>query len=104
MAMNFFEHQEAARKKTGRLVVLFVAAVLGIMTLVYLAVAMVVVVLQSRRPNSAGFDFAQLWQPDVLILVGLGVLAVVGFRSAISWRGLIHVRPPSTDSAMKNLL
>ena len=39
MAMNFFESQDVARKNSGRLIVLFVIAVLAIMVLVYLLIA-----------------------------------------------------------------
>ena len=37
--MDFFEHQEVAHRKTGRLVVMFVLAVGAITVLVYAAVA-----------------------------------------------------------------
>ncbi len=36
--MDFFEHQERARKRTRQLVVLYGLAVLGIIALVYVAV------------------------------------------------------------------
>ena len=35
--MNFFEHQDLARRKTGRLVFLFVLAVAGIIVALYFA-------------------------------------------------------------------
>ena len=38
MAMDFFESQDVARRRTGRLVVLFILAVLAIMAATYLAV------------------------------------------------------------------
>ncbi len=38
LRMDFFEHQERARKRTRQLVVLYGLAVLGIIALVYVAV------------------------------------------------------------------
>ena len=39
MAMNFFDHQEVARRNTGRLVILFIFAVACIITAIYFLVA-----------------------------------------------------------------
>ena len=41
MAMNFFDHQEVARRKTGRLVILFIFAVVVIIAALYFLVATV---------------------------------------------------------------
>jgi len=83
MAMSFFEHQEAARKQTGRLVVLFVLAVVAIGVAIYLLVAAVSLgageyqrtklAYETRRPN--------LWNAQLAVGVGAATLLVVGGAS-----------------------
>ncbi len=63
--MNFFERQEAARRASTRLVVLFALAVLGIVLAVDLVVWMV------AGPDGAG----------LLVVATLATLAVIGFGS-----------------------
>jgi len=80
--MDFFEHQDIARKKTGRLVVLMVVAVLIIIALVYgvvLLVAMQAVARGGEAFSSGGataFDTLPHWR--LLGMTVVGVLAVVG--------------------------
>ena len=75
--MDFFEHQERARRKTTLLVVYFVVAVALIVVAVYLAVAGVMF-YGHDRPS---FSPDALWFPDVFAAVSLGTLAVVGVGS-----------------------
>ncbi len=70
--MDFFETQDVARKHTGRLVVLFVLAVLGIIVSTYLLVAGVVIA--SGHEQSAG----HLTDPGLLLLIGGATILVVG--------------------------
>ncbi len=93
--MDFFEAQERARKRTHRLVTLFVFAVLGTIVVSY-GVSMVL--LQnlegnSRRP-SRHYTYAETetpavvngwWDPRVFSGVALGTLAVVGIASLYKW-------------------
>jgi Zn-dependent protease with chaperone function len=72
--MDFFESQDVARRRTGRLVVLFALAVLAIMAMVYLVVA---VVLVTRTTHDAGGPVS-IWDPRLLLVVGLGTLLLVG--------------------------
>ncbi|MHC5022947.1 MAG: M48 family metallopeptidase [Planctomycetota bacterium] len=72
MAMDFFESQDRARKKTGRLVVFFGLAVVCILVLTYTAVALVVIWY-------GGGD--ALLDPILLLAVGGIVLGVVGLSS-----------------------
>ncbi|MSR35205.1 MAG: hypothetical protein EXR95_00990 [Gemmatimonadetes bacterium] len=65
--MDFFEHQERARKSSGRLVVLFSLAVAGIIAAVYLVV-MGFAVVKLR---------AGLWNPPAFVAISAAVLAVV---------------------------
>ena len=68
--MEFFEHQDVARRQTGRLVVLFVAAVLLLIVAAYLVVAGVLVATDSG-------GFRSVWEPRLLLVVGLATLALV---------------------------
>jgi Zn-dependent protease with chaperone function len=70
--MDFFEHQEVAQKKTGRLVLLFCLAVLGVIVFVYVVVA---AVLASQT------EAALWWDWRLFLGVGAGVTAVVGLSS-----------------------
>src|SRR5688572_10745901 len=74
MATNFFEQQDRARRNTGRLVLLFILAVLAIMAMVYFAVALFI--------TSQGGDTAEVLTNPMLILgVAGGTLLVVGGAS-----------------------
>jgi Zn-dependent protease with chaperone function len=74
MAMDFFEQQERARRKTGRLVFLFAAAVIAIIVLVYLVVAAVLA-------NASGGGDVSIWRVDLLLGVSTAVIAVVALGS-----------------------
>jgi Zn-dependent protease with chaperone function len=78
MAMDFFEHQERARKRTGLLVFFFLLAVLGIMVLVYLAVAVFIGAMGARSEN---FDGSMLYDWRLIVGVGAGVAGVVALGS-----------------------
>jgi Zn-dependent protease with chaperone function len=68
--MDFFEHQDVARRQTGRLVLLFTLAVALLIVAAYLVVAGVIVWSDAHR-------FRSVWDPQLLAAVGLGTLAVV---------------------------
>ncbi|MDJ1168564.1 M48 family metallopeptidase [Roseofilum sp. BLCC_M154] len=71
--MNFFEHQEQARRKTVYLIFLFAIAIMGMILALYSVVAIITYMeLQTRR---------SLISPELLILITIGVLLVVGFGS-----------------------
>lgn len=76
--MNFFEHQDRARRTTGRLVVLMVVAVAGIVGATYLLVAGIFII--GSRPHDAQglIPTAAWWQPDIFAAVAASVGAVVG--------------------------
>ena len=71
--MDFFGHQDQARRHSKHLVLLFAAAVLCIVLLVYAAA----VVLLNVTDTSKGF-----WQPEALVLVAGAVLLLVGLAAA----------------------
>ena len=95
--MSFFECQEQARKKTGRLVILFGVAVAAIILTTYLAVAFFYVTLADNYPSHRGrnsrhrysaeykpmAERPSMWEPPLLACVGTGVLAVVGVGTLV---------------------
>lgn len=85
--MDFFEHQDRARRRTTLLVFLYALAVAGIVLALYLAVLFV---MDAQASGAAGRPMAW-WQPELLLWVALGVGAVVlggtGFKTAQLSRG-----------------
>ena len=82
--MNFFEHQDRARRNTGRLVALFAVAVIGLVAGAYGLVIAVLVAGESPRPTAeaaVGLQVPPLWRPEVFAAVALGVGGVVGAGS-----------------------
>ena len=73
MASNFFQQQDAARRKTFQLVVYFVLAILILIALVYgLLLAL----------SYTGHEPVSWWQPELLLIAAPGVALVVGGASA----------------------
>ena len=108
MAMNFFEHQEKARRSTGRLVILFILAVAAIIAVLYFFFAYSLVLLGEHRPEK--FSATGLWQPYTLLYVAGGTLLCSGLASLIKISslssggsavaemvGAVKVNPATTD-------
>lgn len=72
--MDFFEHQERARRKTGLLVVYFIVAVVLIILAVYLAIAGVLFYGQTRHAHGPAPTF---WLPDVFAAVSIGTIILI---------------------------
>lgn len=77
MASNFFEQQDAARKKTGYLVGLFALAVVGITLLLYVLVLVVFISSQDKQ-SYGGSPPPPPPYVEAFVLTLLGVLVVVG--------------------------
>lgn len=75
--MDFFEHQDLARRNTRRLVVLMIIAVICIIALVYLVVAGTVVILVGYSDDYGRQDLPSMWNPALLFVVGGVVIAIV---------------------------
>ncbi len=78
--MNFFEHQDVARRKTGRLVVMFSLAVAGVVGLAYVGAIFAVGAGRAKMANE--MDGATVptwawWQADVFFVTALAVIAIV---------------------------
>lgn len=80
--MNFFEQQDKARKKTGRLVALFALAVVMIVVSVYLVAVLAVGGFESSKhyPGDAPPPFTW-WRPEILLFAGGGSLLVIAIGS-----------------------
>ena len=77
MSTRFFEHQDAARRNTKRLVFLFGLAVVAITALLY---ALAVVLSGVGQPDPYTGEVAivlRWWQPDLLVGVVLATFVVV---------------------------
>src|SRR5262249_1727384 len=74
MATDFFQQQDSARRRTIRLVVYFVLAILVMIALVY-GLLLVLGLYGAGEPVS-------WWQPELLLFVAAGVGVVVGSASA----------------------
>ena len=116
MATDFFERQDAARRNTIRLVVLFALAVLALIVSIDVLLAGVLGYL-GQDPETGAIDWALAADPQVLSLAVLGTLLVVGGGSLFKiaqLRGGGHVvadqlggrlvNPDSTVPAERQLL
>jgi Zn-dependent protease with chaperone function len=91
--MDFFTAQARARKRTSRLLGLFVLAVLGTIAAAYLAAIFILSYAEagaSQRAIYGDYDprgsALVLWQPAVLAYVAAATIAVVGLASLYKWR------------------
>jgi Zn-dependent protease with chaperone function len=113
--MDFFEAQEHARRRTHRLVSLFVLAVLGTVAAGYAAAICFFNVRRSTHVST--YDELSWWNPGVFAGVALGTLAVIGCASLFKWAtlrqggaaiaesvGARRVDPKSTDFHERQLL
>lgn len=73
MAIDFFQQQDTARRKTSLLVVYFVLAIVVLIALVY-------ALLLGLELYGTG-EAVSLWQPELLLVVAVGVGVLVGGAS-----------------------
>ena len=123
--MDFFEAQARAKKRTSRLVALFVLAVLGTIFAGYLVALLVVLQTEERRSGYPvyveqglpGPPLRRYWRPDVFTPIALGTVIVVGLGSLYKWWQFRHgggviaaslgarpVDPHTTDLGERRLL
>jgi Zn-dependent protease with chaperone function len=76
--MDFFQHQETARRKTGLLVFYFVVAVVLIVLIAYAIVAAALLASNKEARVSEGGVVAQLWDPGLFGMVTVATLALIG--------------------------
>ncbi|HEY2157870.1 MAG TPA: Zn-dependent protease with chaperone function, partial [Isosphaeraceae bacterium] len=73
--MDFFQHQETARRRTGLLILYFVAAVVLIVLLAY---ALVDVILIASGPDGRTGAGRSPWDPALFGVVAAGALLLIG--------------------------
>lgn len=111
--MDFFAHQDVARRNTRTLVVYFAMAVAAIIAAVYLVVAIVMV---ESAPSDAG-PAPTLWNPGLFAMVALSLVALIGLGTAYKVHqmaqggefvarmlGGTRIDPSTTDPAERRLL
>ena len=79
--MDFFQHQETARRRTGLLIFYFAAAVVLITLLTYAIVAGALLLTRAdhgAQAQPATAPALALWDPTLFAIVALGTLALVG--------------------------
>lgn len=77
--MDFFEHQEQARRKTGILIFYFILAVVGIILAVYFLATVILTFLDDGQGHVGANPF---WRPEVLLYTGVGTALIVFLTSA----------------------
>jgi Zn-dependent protease with chaperone function len=81
MSTNFFENQDAARRNTKRLVLLFFLAVAAIAGMLYL-LAVLLTGVEQPDPSTGQMAISPLWwQPDLALSVAIATVIVVGAGS-----------------------
>ncbi|MDF1812530.1 MAG: M48 family metallopeptidase [Verrucomicrobiales bacterium] len=78
--MDFFEHQEKARKNSGILIFYFFLAVAGIILAVYALVTGLSFFVESKSSATPGS--LEIWRPDLFALTAMGTGTVIFLASA----------------------
>lgn len=76
--MDFFQAQDTARRKTGRLVLLFVLAVISLIAITNVLVQVTLGLTSAEAGNAPAIADTE---PVVFLFISLAVIAVVGFGS-----------------------
>ncbi len=81
--MDFFTHQEVARKKTSFLVFYFFVATLLIIGFVYLAVAAIILGAEAKtsKPGTSPPGVESLWNPELFAGVAAGTVLIIALGS-----------------------
>lgn len=115
--MNFFEHQERARKRSGWLVILFGMAVFLIVTTCYLVVQAIFVYQARRHGEPSATSLLDWWNPRMFLYVAAPVTGIIAI-AALSKMSLLkqggawvaqslggkQVLPGTSDPAEKRFL
>jgi Zn-dependent protease with chaperone function len=83
--LNFFEHQDAARSRTTRLLVLFSLAIGGLTLGVY---ALLLVVAPFAVADTASAARLSAWRPDLLLASAASVGGIIGLASFVKVKSL----------------
>jgi len=112
MVMDFIGDQDRARSQTGRLIFLFLLAVLGTVAAIYFVAAAVAVFSSQEQEIPLGW-----WIPELLLAVGGGSILVIligslvkmaqlssGGKAVAESLGGVLVHPDERDSDLRKLL
>ena len=82
--MNFFEHQDQARRNTTLLIVLFGVAIASMILAFYIVTLIIIYYILFRAESSYLDPYAfSPWQPGLLLMVSAGTVGVVGITSLV---------------------
>jgi len=73
--MDFFEHQEKARKKSGLLVIYFILAVIGIICSVYVVISIATGFIEVK--GGGNLDEDNIWNAGLFTATAVGTLGVI---------------------------
>lgn len=104
MSSNFFEQQDAARKKTGYLVFLFSLGVFGITVLLYIAVLIALMASSGGNSSTPGTPTPPVPYVGAFIGTLIGVVVVVGGASLFKISSLRSGGGESVAQAMGGTL
>lgn len=91
MAMNFFEHQDQARRRTGRLVIYFGMAVVCIVIVLYITgVVMLNVAQQQQNSGESQNEYQTQNQPETVYWNWEVLLGVIGLSGLIIGGGSLY--------------
>ena len=76
--MDFFGHQEQARRKTSLLVIYYVMAVIFIIVSIYAAASLVFLGAELKMKGSGDIAISKLWNPEIFCYVLIGTVLLVG--------------------------
>ncbi|MDP2505468.1 M48 family metallopeptidase [Oceanobacter sp. 3_MG-2023] len=95
--MDFFNHQDQARKQTRRLILLFVLAVVALVAAINLLVALIIWYGQGQTINSVelaarasqpGLSFFDSLSTERILIISALVMLVIGLASLYRWLNL----------------
>ncbi|MBN2293995.1 MAG: hypothetical protein JXM70_16325, partial [Pirellulales bacterium] len=76
--MDFFERQDAARRRTGRLIIYFILAVVAIVVAIYFVVLIALAMLGNSMEAGHPNPYMETpWHPDLFALVALATIGVI---------------------------
>lgn len=115
--MDFFGHQDVARRKTSLLIAYYLLAVAFIIIAVYCAFALVIFGAELKTSASGEVDITKIWNPEVFLYVVIGTVLLVatgtfykinqlaqGGESVARMLGGRRIQPNTTDPAERRFL
>ncbi len=86
--MDYFQNQDVARKKTGRLVFFFILAVILIILSVYISIGTVLAFAEPESTGEVVSGLSRLWNPELFGIVALGTSGLIAGGSLFKMAAL----------------